>query len=76
MNKDRRNRIEEVKDQIEEVKILIEEISDEEQDCLDNLPESLQYGKNGDKMTSAINALGNSISSLDNALKFLKEATT
>lgn len=76
MNKERRNRIEEVEDQIDDVIILIEEISDEEQDCLDNLPESLQYGKNSDKMTSAINALSNSISSLDNALKYLKEAAT
>lgn len=74
MNKDRRDRIEEAKDQIEDAINLIEEISGEEQDCLDNLPESLQYGTKGDKMTSAVNALDNSVSSLNKALEHLKEA--
>ena len=42
MNKDRRERIQNIIDQLTDLETEIEKIQDEEQEAYDNLPESLQ----------------------------------
>lgn len=52
----------------------IEEIKEEEQEAYDNLPESLQYGEKGEKMTDAVDNLDSAYSSLEDAIGYLDEA--
>lgn len=66
MNKERRKRIELVKNKIDnilsiinETKGEIEEIKDEEQDYFDNIPENLQSGERASKSENAIDLLEN-----------------
>ena len=59
MNKDRKAKIDEV------VKTL-ETLRDEEQEAFDNLPESLQGSEKGQAMSTAIEAIDNAVSELEN----------
>lgn len=74
MNKDRRKRIQDVKDQLLNLLTEIEEIKDEEQEAYDNLPESLQEGGKGEKMSEAIDNLDSAYSSLEEVAEYLEEA--
>ena len=62
MNKDRRKRIQDIRDQLQDLQTEIEEIKDEEQEAYDNLPESLQDGEKGEKMTDAVDNLDSAYS--------------
>lgn len=42
MNSERRKRLAKICEQLEEIQVEIQAIADEEQECYDNLPESLQ----------------------------------
>lgn len=64
MNKQRRKQIDQIITRIEALQGLIEEVNsdietikDEEQEALENLPESLQEGEKGQTMQSAIDSL-------------------
>lgn len=74
MNKDRRKRIQDIKDQLIDLQTDIEEIKDEEQEAYDNLPESLQDGEKGEKMYDAIDNLDSAYSSLEDVIGYLDEA--
>ena len=67
MNNDRRNRLQEVKESLDDVISQIEEIKDEEQEALDNMPESLQQSERGDTMDEAISAIGGVQQAIDEA---------
>lgn len=47
MNSERRKRLAKICEQLEEIQVEIQAIADEEQECYDNLPESLQYAELG-----------------------------
>ena len=51
MNKERRKRIEEVRQTLAELREELAEIHDEEQEAYDNLPEGLQEGERGEAPT-------------------------
>lgn len=74
MNKERRKAIGEIVDKLGDLKIEVEEIRDDEEQALEALPESFQYGEKGDKMQEGIDALDNAISSLEEASDYLMEA--
>ena len=74
MNKDRRKRIQELKDKLLDILTEIEGIKDEEQEAYDNLPESLQDGEKGDKMSEAVDNLDSAYSSLEEVGEYLDEA--
>ena len=57
MNKERRNRLKEVKEKIAEILCTIEEVRDEEEAAYDNLPESLQNGERGELMYNNVDTL-------------------
>lgn len=50
MNSERRKRLAKICEQLEEIQVEIQAIADEEQECYDNLPESLQYAERGERM--------------------------
>lgn len=65
MNKSRREQLERAAALIEEAKQIIEFVCEEEQQAYDNMPEGFQDGERGEKMTTAIDAMEDAISSLD-----------
>ena len=65
MNKLRRKTLSEILDRIEGLQLEIQEVLDEEQESLDNLPESFQNGEKGEKMQEFIDYLEYAVSSLD-----------
>lgn len=75
MNARRRKYINSVIEKLDELKSQIEDIMQEEQDALDNLPESLQYGERGERMQSAIDALEYATDSVQEVIDNLNEAT-
>ena len=74
MNKDRRKRIQTIKDQLLKLQLEIEEIKDEEQNAYDNIPESLQNGEKGEKMSEAIDNLESGYESLNDIVEYLDES--
>lgn len=74
MNKDRRERLQELKDKLLDIQTGLEEIKDEEQEAYDNLPESLQEGDKGQKMSDAIDNLDSAYSSTEEIAEYLDEA--
>lgn len=74
MNAERRKRIGKVWDVIEDLKNELEYIKEEEDEALDNLPESLQYGERGERMQSAIDNLDYAISSIEDVISYLQDA--
>lgn len=74
MNKDKRKRIQNIIDQLTDLGTEIEEIQNEEQEAYDNIPESLQEGEKGERMSDAINNLDSSFCSLGDAISYLDEA--
>lgn len=70
MNNDRRKSIAAIVTQLQgldldSIKSSVEEIRDEEQEAFDNMPESLQEGERGQAMSTAIEALEEVVSALD-----------
>lgn len=74
MNNDRRNRLQEVKESLDDVISQIEEIKDEEQEALDNMPESLQQSERGAKMQTAIDTMDEAISAIGGVQQAIDEA--
>ena len=81
MNKERRKEIDNLLLQVSEcvtrldcLKQDIETIRDEEQECYDNLPESLQQGEKGEAMSQAVEYLESAISAIDSAIDSANEA--
>lgn len=71
MNAPRRKAIADLISDLEEIADRIEAIKDEEQDYLDNMPESLQSGEKGEAAESAVSALENAKDSADGAAIYL-----
>lgn len=75
MNATRRKDINNIIDKLDELKSQIEDLMQEEQDALDNLPESLQYSERGERMQEAVDALENASESVQEVIDNLNEAT-
>ena len=74
MNNDRRKRIEKAQKTLAELLTEIEELRDEEQEALENLPESLQETERGERMQTAADALDDAYTNLDSVNDSLTEA--
>ena len=74
MNNTRRKTINQIMEELERLKGDIDCLRDEEQDCYDNLPESLQYSETGERMEEAIDNLESAFGSLEEAIDYLSEA--
>lgn len=67
MNKNRRDRLAKLSDQISDIMDKLEELRDEELEAFENLPESLNSSERGEVMQTAIGAMDDALSSLENA---------
>ena len=74
MNKNRRKDIAKAASMLEAALNIIEITRDEEQDCLDNMPENLEYSERYEKMGNAVDKLDDAISSIEEAKDALEEA--
>ena len=74
MNKDRRKEINQLIAELEDLKSRVESVLEEEQEYLDNMPESFQEGEKGEKAQAAIEALENTQQSIEEAIDNLNTA--
>lgn len=74
MNAQRRKQLSEISDKIELIKEEITFLQEEEQDALDNMPDSLQYSEKGERMQTAIDAMDDILQSLDDSMMYILEA--
>lgn len=75
MNKQRRKSIQEVMTKLEELKEQLDYILSDEQEAFDNLPESLQDSERGNAMSEAIDNLEYAMSSIEEVVEYLEEAS-
>lgn len=73
MNKERRKKIEVIKDSFLDLQEDLQAVLDEEQEAYDNLPESLQESEKGERMSSSIENIDSAMSSLGEVIEFLDE---
>lgn len=71
MNKQRREKIKELRTEIESCKNRLQTILDEEQDYFDNMPENLQGSMRGSDSEDAIDTMESCIDELDEIIKEL-----
>ena len=57
-----------LRDKIDELKGQFEELRDEEEECYDNLPESLQDSERGERMQECIDYIDDLLNELDSAV--------
>lgn len=75
MNEQRRKGLRAIINKLEEARDTIESLKDEEQDAYDNLPEGVQSGERGDTMIEAIDNLDCAVSSIEDAINYVDDAT-
>ncbi|SBV91243.1 conserved hypothetical protein [uncultured Alphaproteobacteria bacterium] len=68
MNKDRRSRLSEIREQLSTLAEAIQDICAEEQEAFDNLPDSFQGRERGDAMQTAIDSMENAASGVEDAI--------
>ena len=73
MNKQRRQKIRDVRRGIESCKESLQKILDEEQDYFDNMPENLQGSMRGSDSEDAIDTMESCIEDLENIISELTE---
>ena len=76
MNKERKQRFQNVVSSLEEAKDELTDIQAEELDALDALPEGLQMSSRGDKMQEWIDFIDDTISSIDAVIMDIETQTT
>ena len=74
MNKKRRENIAKAVAILTTAFQIVESIRDEEQDCIDNMPENLEYSERYEKMENAVDKLDDAMSSIEEAKDALEEA--
>lgn len=67
MNRDRRARLNEVREKLAAICCAIEEIRDEEEEAYENLPESLQESERGERMCEVVEGLQDLYDNLESA---------
>ena len=74
-NKQRRELLKSAIVYLDRVSDLISRACDQEQDCLDNMPENLQMSDRYEQMESAIECLEDAVSHIDDARSKIEEAS-
>lgn len=74
MNHQRRTALRSAVSMIDRVFEILSEAIDREQECLDRLPESLQSGRNGERMESALDRLQEAEAELEEVRRAILEA--
>ena len=74
MNDKRRKRLSEASSLLSRVSDIISDVMYEEQDCLNNMPENLQYSDRYESMEAAVDRLNDALSELASVEDSLSEA--
>lgn len=73
MNKYRRIELKRIISELETLKGRVESVKDEEEQCLDALPDSLRYGENGDKMELNVSDLDDCVDNISDVIDKITE---
>lgn len=74
LNNKRRTRLRSIEEDLGRVLNLLNSIYDEEQDCMDNVPENLQDSERYSDMEACVEALSDAVYNLEEAIDSIKEA--
>lgn len=74
LNNKRRTRLRSIEEDLGRVLNLLNSIYDEEQDCMDNVPENLQDSERYSNMEACVEALSDAVYNLEEAIDSIKEA--
>lgn len=74
MNNIKRDKLKKVCELLNQASNIVSEVLDEEQDCLDNMPENLQYSDRYERMEAAISNLEDGLSSIESAENYIIDA--
>lgn len=74
MNNTRRKQIKSIIEKLSEIKNEIETVTEDEEEYLDNIPESLQESERYEKSEVALENLNNASDTIDELIKYLEEA--
>ena len=69
MNNTKRKRLKTAITLIEQANDIISDVAENEQDCLDNMPENLQMSDRYETMENCVSSLEDVVSQLDNAVE-------
>lgn len=75
MNDNRRKNLKRALSMLESANQIISQAAEQEQDSLDNLPESLQSSERYEKMEDAVSLLESAIEDIDSASDKIRDAT-
>lgn len=74
MNAQRRKLLDAIAEKLRDLRDDLEAIKDEEQDALDNLPDSIRDGERGQKMEEGIEGIEDAQNNIDEATEALSQA--
>lgn len=74
MNQQRRQQLTKVVDLLRNAETDLDRIRDEEQDCMDAMPENLQNSERFSSMESAVDCLEDAIESVQQATEYVNDA--
>lgn len=75
MNNKKRESLKDAKMYLERASNIVSKVLDDEQDCLDNMPENLQASERYERMEAAIDKLEEAIEQIDGAKENIDEAS-
>lgn len=73
MNKNRRNEIRGLIDQLTDINAQLDILKSEEEEALENLPESLQDSERGENMQNCIDNMEYAYDAIDSCIDYLNE---
>jgi len=74
MNRDRRKMLNQAVLLINQAYRIVDNARDQEQDCLDNMPENLEYSYRYEKMEEAVDNLTDAVSGIEEVLEKIGDA--
>ena len=75
MNKVKRDLLKDAKALLGKASDIVSRVIEEEEDCLENMPENLQASEKYERMEDAINKLESAIDHIENAQEDIEEAS-
>lgn len=74
MNNQKREKLKLARGFLSKASDIVSSVLDDEQDCLDNMPDNLQYSDRYERMEAAISKLEDGLSNIEAAEECLEEA--
>lgn len=74
MNNQKREKLKLARGFLSKASDIVSNVLDDEQDCLDNMPENLQYSDKYERMEAAVSKLEDGLNNIETAEECLEEA--